>query len=382
MDRGQIKVSVIVPVYNAENYIDQCLLSLAGQTYKEFELILVDDGSTDQSGKICDKYTCMFQNITVIHKKNEGSNAARTEGLYKAVGQYISFIDADDWVDKDFLDLLVASMESCQADIVAAGCVKEKENVCEREKNHFKDGIYERDNIIKNIIPKMLHFRGFYEFGILPYLCNKLFKRDLLLKCFNDIDTGIYDGEDVAIVYPYILQTNKMVISNDEKYHYRIHNSSVTSGKRQDYYANVAKLYLYLYDKFTKSEFTECMLKQLDQYMRRMIWNGNPENFIEADQNVFPFDKVPQGASIVLYAAGNMGRRYYLQIKKTGYCKLSAWVDRRWKMDELRALGVESPDVIKEKEFNYIVIAVDNVEISKEIRNSLIQNGIENAKII
>jgi len=382
MDNEQINVSVIIPVYNAENYIEQCLVSLLNQTYKRFELILVNDGSTDHSGQICEEYACKFQYINIIHKKNEGSNAARIDGLHMACGQYVSFIDADDWVDKDFLELLVTHMESCHADIVVTGCIKEGQGLSEKEINHFCSGIYEREKLIRDVFPRMLHFQGFYEFGILPYLCNKMFLREKLLACYNGIDTGIYDGEDVAVVYPYLLYTYKAVICNSAKYHYRIHSVSITANKKQDYYSNVAKLYLHLYCKFLESEYSDCLLKQLDQYMRMMVWNGNPKGFIGADESVFPFDQVPRGAFIVLYAAGNVGRRYYAQICKTGYCHLTAWVDQDWNMEEMQQLGVESPDVIEKRAFDYIVIAIENLENVRQVRSYLLKKGIENSKII
>ena len=382
MNESPIKVSVIVPVYNAENYLEQCLESILRQTYKNFELIIVDDGSTDRSGDICEKYIKQFRHGKLLHKKNKGLISARIDGLYKSVGRYISFIDADDCVDREFLEFLATNMETKQADIVITGCIKEEEKLSEKIGNLCGNGIYERADLVEQIFPKALYFQGFFEFGILPYMCNKMFKKEKLLECYDGIDTDIYDGEDVAVVFPYLLHADRAVICDEAMYHYRIHNTSMTAGKKPDYYANVAKLYLHLYGKFLKSAFSDVFLNQLDQFMRMMVWNGNPKGFIEADKSVFPFEHVPKGASIVLYAAGNVGRRYYAQIRKTGYCHLTAWVDQNWRMEELQQMGVESPDVINERKFDYVVIAVEKQEIAVQVRSDLIHRGIEKTKII
>ena len=132
-----VRVSVIVPIYNMESYIQQCLDSLIAQTYQDFELIIVDDGSTDQSGEICERYQSKFQNVNIIHKKNEGLIIARIEGLRKAKGKYIAFVDADDWIDADFLELLVTKIEENQADMVAMGYVKEEKTRTEKVLNFF-----------------------------------------------------------------------------------------------------------------------------------------------------------------------------------------------------------------------------------------------------
>ena len=377
-----MNITVIVPVYNAEAYIDQCLESLMRQSYREFELIIVDDGSTDRSAGICDKFAGQYENISVVHKHNGGLISARIAGLKKASGQYIAFVDADDWVDQDFLEMLVTRMESEQADIVMTGCIKEEKNESEIMLNCFEQGVYEREDLEKKIFSRMLHYQGFYEFGIQPYMWNKLYKKELLLKCYDGIDMDIYDGEDVAVVYPYLLHTYRAVICDDALYHYRINETSITAHKRLDYYANVAKLYLHLYKEFMQSEYLECLLKQLDQYMRRMVWNGNPGSFIEADENVFPFDKVSRGASIILYAAGNVGRRYHAQIQRTGYCNLTAWVDQNWEQEELQRLGVESPDVMEKRDFDYVVIAVEKLETVRQVKDLLFAKGIADSKII
>jgi glycosyltransferase involved in cell wall biosynthesis len=108
-------ISVIVPVYNVEKYIEQCILSIIKQTYKEYELILVDDGSPDNCPAICDKYAATYNNIKVIHKKNGGLSDARNVGVLSCSGEYVTFIDSDDYVDKHYLETLVDLADGCNS---------------------------------------------------------------------------------------------------------------------------------------------------------------------------------------------------------------------------------------------------------------------------
>ena len=111
-------ISIIVPIYNVERYLVQCIDSILNQTYKEIQVILVDDGSTDSSGKICDEYRQKDNRIVVIHQENKGLVAARKEGLKKSAGEYVGFVDGDDYIEPQMYARLLAIMESTEADIV------------------------------------------------------------------------------------------------------------------------------------------------------------------------------------------------------------------------------------------------------------------------
>ena len=119
-------ISVIVPVYKAEPYLDRCVQSIVDQTYKNLEIILVDDGSPDNSQALCDAWAAKDSSIRVIHKENGGVASARNVGLDNAVGQYISFVDSDDWIDSTMIAILAENIERCGADI--SGCWYSEDN--------------------------------------------------------------------------------------------------------------------------------------------------------------------------------------------------------------------------------------------------------------
>ena len=115
------EVSIIVPVYQVENYIRQCVDSILAQTFTDFELILVDDGSKDQSGQICDEYAEMDKRVKVIHQKNSGAASARNNGIGHANGRYLCFVDADDWIEDTMIAKCVSQMKEYDADILRHG---------------------------------------------------------------------------------------------------------------------------------------------------------------------------------------------------------------------------------------------------------------------
>lgn len=136
-------ISIIVPVYNVEQYLDDCLISIINQTYKNLEIILIDDGSTDKSGKICDEYAKKDSRIIVIHKENGGVSSARNAGLRIAKGAYIGFVDPDDWIAEDMYEVLYSNAKKYDADV----------SVCKYKivKNRRKDNL-NAINLIKLLV--------------------------------------------------------------------------------------------------------------------------------------------------------------------------------------------------------------------------------------
>lgn len=211
-------ISVIVPVYNVEKYIEICVTSLIKQTYTELEIILVDDGSTDQSGRICDHFTEIDQRIIVLHKKNGGLSDARNKGLEIATGDYISFIDSDDLVSENYYEILYQQLIENQCDIAVAKIREFDDSGKVLNELGFKStAVLERDAALAELL---------YSQNIANSACNKLFKRNILAE--YRFPYGKY-YEDEYTVYKWFLNAEKVIISGEPSYYwYRKREGSIT----------------------------------------------------------------------------------------------------------------------------------------------------------
>lgn len=210
-------ISVIVPVYNVEQYLTKCIDSIINQTKKELQIILVNDGSTDSSGEICDNYKEKDGRICVIHKKNGGLSSARNAGIDIATGEYLAFIDSDDWIEPDFFELLYKGIQQFNADIsvVQFAKVKKFENI-----NYISDVHTEWYKYNTKEAMKIL-----FSDKIIGYSAvNKLYKTIL----FSDIryPEGLL-MEDKATTYKLIDKSKSIVVNKSQKYHYYLRANSI-----------------------------------------------------------------------------------------------------------------------------------------------------------
>lgn len=236
-------ISLIVPVYNVKDYLKTCLQSILEQTYKNLEIILVDDGSDDGSSGICDEYARMDQRIKTIHLPHSGVSAARNAGLAAATGELLGFVDSDDWIDHDMYQYLYALMQEHDADVSACTYLLEQEGRPSKIINNTgKLYVFSRKEIIRALVKNDL---------VKNYLWAKLFKRKLFDRLSFPVGR-VY--EDVAVLYKVFYSSQKVVLSCVSKYHYMIHkNESITRGgydpvKEYHYF-----LSLYEQDKFIQN---------------------------------------------------------------------------------------------------------------------------------
>ena len=148
------KLSVIVPVFNTEKYLRECIESILNQTFTDFELILVDDGSTDKSGVICDEYAQLDDRIRIIHQENAGVTRARKRGVEIALGEYITFVDSDDWIDVDTYNNILSDMWKHKADIGIFAMMIEKKRST-KIRNFVDEGVYSKEMLRKTVYPKI-----------------------------------------------------------------------------------------------------------------------------------------------------------------------------------------------------------------------------------
>lgn len=228
-------LSIIVPVYNVEEYLKQCVDSILRQNYEPMELILVDDGSTDQSGNICDEYARCDSRVKVIHQGNQGHTASRQNGFHRSCGEYVIFIDSDDWIDEGMFLLMMEKVVKENVDIVQCNYRSVKNGIARDEVPIFKEGLYDKKALEMEIYPRMIYAGGYYRFGIAPNMWNKIFKRALVEKYLLSIDKKVKSGEDGLLTFSCFLEAERVYIFNSCFYNYRSREVSmcrITDDKR------------------------------------------------------------------------------------------------------------------------------------------------------
>lgn len=198
-------ISVIIPVYNIEPYLRKCLDSVVNQTYKELEILIIDDGSTDGSGAICDEYAKTDKRIRVFHTENRGLSCARNLGLDEAKGEWIGFVDSDDWIEPNMYECLLRRAEETGADVVECGCYREQKRSTQ---------VSNRQNMVMSGMEAVI---GLMHRELSEEVWNKLYRSI----CFSQLrfpENRTY--EDVAITYKVLLEASKVSTISENQYHH------------------------------------------------------------------------------------------------------------------------------------------------------------------
>lgn len=219
-------VSIIIPVYNVEQYLDQCMETVLGQTYSNLDIILVDDGSKDKSSQMCDEYAAKDNRVQVLHKENGGLISAWTAGVKSALGDYLAFVDSDDWIEKNMIEELVKCSNG-SSEIICSNYIIEKMEKQQsiKVKQSMKPGIYERVEIEKQLFSTML---GMEERRIHSSRCMKLISKELIVDNIQHVNNEVTMGEDLNIMFPAMLDANRIVVLEEGFfYHYRFVDASM-----------------------------------------------------------------------------------------------------------------------------------------------------------
>lgn len=226
-------ISVIVPIYNVEKYLDKCVQSIVNQTYKNLEIILVDDGSPDNCCQLCDDWAKRDSRIKVIHKENGGVSSARNVALDAANGDYVGFVDGDDYIEPVMYEKLLSCAMANNADIVVCNNSNETEDAEQLSLAFYKENVFCEENVV-------LEFIRSIEFDSTS-TCNKLFRKEITSR----FDKEIIIGEDYLFNYYSVKQCSKLYVISDVLYHYVFHNKSAMRSANVNIierYKNVKKI--------------------------------------------------------------------------------------------------------------------------------------------
>lgn len=436
------KVSVVIPVYNAQKYLRECLESVKNQSLKDIQVILVDDGSTDDSIRILEEYVQNDSRFLLIRQKNQYAGVARNNGLRVAKGEYICFFDADDYFEKTMLEEMYQTAITHNSDIT----------ICD---------VYLFDNISKTIqipswmlrdeyIPENMQTFSYQDMPerifqlttAAPW--NKLYKKSFL----DDLGLqfqGTKIHNDEYFVSMSMVLAKKISVVNNRLVYYRINNNESLQGmdsletvsyafykaltaiqteliskgiykaversfinkciticigtlNKQKNYDNFSEIYNFIkknvFNKLNIKNFDDTFFYSNSNYdIIKRIFKYTPEEFIFYEnilykQNlkdcyyIFPFDRINGARNIAVYGAGKVGKEYVRQIQNSNTCNLAGWFDIKYEKYQKDGLPVSDIKNIINTTFDKIVIAIEDCEVIKSVKRYLIEQGLSESQII
>lgn len=373
-------LSVVVPVYNAEKYLRQCIESILNQSMQDIELILVDDGSADRSIDICSEYQKKDKRVKIINAMHKGAYNARRLGVLNAVGDYITFVDSDDFISEYSYIMATDDMRSA-VDIISFDIYRyfDEDNI-KYDCDEIPEKIYNRQEICEEIFPIMIWDEKSNRYGIDPALWNKIFKSEILKQIYSkNHEIDFHYGEDIAVVYPVILKASYYCVHHKAYYYHRQRPGNTVPSYFLDekYPLKLDKLYCFLSEQMSNNPIFQRQIDLFYAYSAQFIKLKYGISITPSDM-IFPFDKVNKNDDVVIYGAGNVGKLFIRQTSLLDYCNIILWVDQNYK--ELS--GVSDPEDILKIHYDRIVIAISDENIRNKVKEFLIGNGVNKDAII
>ena len=373
-------ISVIVPVYNIEEYVGNCIQSIIEQTYTNIQIILVDDGSKDTSGEICDSYATRDSRIQVIHKKNGGLVSARKAGLAVAKGDYIGFVDGDDYVEHGFFETLLNLIVTSKSDFIHTGYIREQ-NGNSAEIIPLEEGIYDLvENNLKIIKESVLD-----KFEITPSIWSKLFRSDFIKECYAKVPNEQSQGEDLICLCVCLLRGRRMSLHKFAMYHYNIRDGALTNYGNASDVAAIAGHYNVLKNVFEDFGVYNLFKQSLEaHYLRMTMLVMKSIKEIASSISLYYFGEMDKliGKRIIIYGAGNVGRDFYAQISRYQECEIVGWLDSNYSQFHFEYGEVKGISELQGLKYDAILIAVKYASVAMRIKNELISYGVNEEKIM
>lgn len=368
-----------MPIYNVEKYIRNCIESICNQSYTNIQIILVDDGSTDNSGLICEEYAKVDKRIYVLHQENQGLVAARKAGLAIATGHYIGFVDGDDYIAPIFFENLFKEMITHDVDFVHAGYIEEyrQQTVVSPRRE-----LYESKDMVE-VLKYCIFPQEIEKNHITPSIWSKLFRSEFIKKCYATVPNDQSYGEDLYCLCKCIMECRGFLCIENAEYHYLVrgdsmsHNFCVRKIAKEamlmerimallDEYGLLSNMKEHLENELLFRMFSICRKIELPIESLGSYRYPTPEDFL--------------GKKIVIYGAGVVGQGYYQQLENQKNYNIVAWVDKKHcdEKDSLR-ITIDGLDSIK---YDNIVIAVKDKSVADNIKHELLAHGISEEVII
>jgi glycosyltransferase involved in cell wall biosynthesis len=377
-----VDISIIVPIYNVDTYLYQCINSIVNQSFKNIEIILVNDASTDHSLHICEYFRKNDDRVIIIDKKqNEGLVSARKTGIEKAIGRYAMYVDADDWISIDYLKEIYGLVTEYNAEAVFPSHIREFLGNEKTIKNKINSDFYDRREIKSEILPRMLSFGKFFSHGITSYSWGKLFQRRKLLEFQSHIPDNIIMGEDAALTFSILPKLKSIYITDIAGYYYRQRPGSILK-EVNDYEIEAHKLsslFQFLRGVFFEYPLEYNFAEQLEHYVYALSLMRIGSQFSKENNSMLDLlnhQGLRIGIKLCLYSSGSFGQNIYKNLIQSKNYQIVGWVDEDHKESQMCGLEVSNVDEILNIDFDYVFIAaLDPVAIEKA-KKKLIRLGV------
>lgn len=377
------KVDIIIPVYNKEKYIRNCIDSILNQTHKNFNLILVDDGSIDSSGEICKNYQKIDKRVKYVYQPNGGQIPARRRGLEYVETEFVLFIDADDWIEENYLEILIKNLYEYdfKCDLLTSGIIVDENDNSSMVLDGVEEGIY-KGKEIDSLKERFIFDEVSQKSGILHVMPGKIFKTDIISRILNGINEKLTFGEDGITVFAHLLESECVVVSSYAGYHYIQYEDSIWHSFSENDVWRLMLLkdeYVSLTTKAGMYENIKCSLaKHIYRYYLETV--GRSMGLKYENYFIIPKFLYQNKAKVVIYGAGVKGKQFKRQISGMKNVECVGWVDKKYeKIPE--KYGVNPIERLLEWEYDYVLIAIEDREIVHRVVESLLCMGIPYKKI-
>lgn len=375
------KISVIVLIYRVEKYLEKCLRSIVQQTYKNLEIILVDDGSDDNCAAICDEYERTDKRVKVIHKENGGIDSARKAGIMLATGKYVTYVDGDDWIEPEMYEKMMSYVYDYGVEIVESGVI---DSCGDKESNrapYIDEGCYKGKKFDEVVGPHLLYAGRFFRHGISPYVVSKIFLKERLMpyQMLPEPSNNIVD--DTMCTFPCVCASRALYVTHECFYHYRVRMDSAKREIRDDIAFTVKKCYKDWNGRFDSAIESDNMKGQIDYFTMYLLIAKAIHVFddAKAESYLTPYGKILRNDRIVLYGAGMVGIHIYHYIKQCKKNNLIYWADKNYKQLEKNEIGC--PEGILQYDYDYVIISILSEQAVNSAIEELVSMGIPIEKI-
>jgi len=369
------EVSVLVTSYNIEEYIEECICSIFENQGTPYEVIVVDDGSSDATRNVLERLAIRFPLLQIVKQDNQGVTKARINGLLHAKGNYVVFVDGDDYVLPDMLRVLMDAAAENGADVIL--------NQAYIRKSGNQEDIYESgiDETMCHGREELKNFLWDDETGrgILPNLWGNLYRKSVALKAMQEMPQDVRYAEDEMFLWSLLHFAETIKLIRTPIYVYRHRANSVCNTRQTHFLRDLDEKYNYLYNLYFDNPQIKKQLayKTVHELMSLRFLDGGAIEF-----HMFPYQVIPGGRRIILYGAGQVGQSYYRQIEVNHYCEIVAWCDSRFEvLGDDRIIGIQ--EALSLASYDYILIAILNERMAEHIKQELVdKQKVDEKKVV